>query len=184
MVAKWSTKVKASEIQGLLPEVVGRTAQPGSLLGTILVLMEELHAPDEEILDDLPSHFNPYRAPDEFVTYLAAWVDLDRLLDEGARGLGFREDTAPSTGLGRLRELIAAAASLSKWRGTAEGLVRFLEMATGQPGFAVSQVMDASGRAIPFHVRVSMPAAARPYRSLVERIVEMEKPAYVTYELV
>ena len=87
-------------------------------------------------------------------------------------------------GTGRLREVIAAAAYLSKWRGTAQGLLRFLETATGIDGFRIEeQVLDANGEHRPFHIRVRSPASAQAYRPLIERIVEMEKPAYVTYEL-
>ena len=38
-----------------------------------------------------------------------------------------------------LRELIAAAAQLSQWRGTAQGLQRFLETATGIEGFELDE---------------------------------------------
>ena len=89
-----------------------------------------------------------------------------------------------SSGLGRLRELIAWAAYLSQRRGTRQGLLKFLEVATGIPGFAVDEdVKGADGRTIPFHLRVRAPKAARTHRSLVERIITLEKPAYVTYEL-
>jgi hypothetical protein len=83
-----------------------------------------------------------------------------------------------------LRELIAAAAFLSQWRGTAKGLLRFLETATGVEGFEIEEhARDANGQPQPFHILVRAPAEAERYRGLVERIIEAEKPAYVTYEL-
>ena len=36
----------------------------------------------------------------------------------------------------------------------------------------------------PFHVRVHAPETAKRYADLVARIVEGERPAYVTYEIV
>jgi P2-related tail formation protein len=147
-----------------------------------------LHAPSEEILDNLAAFFNPYQTPDDFVPYLASWVDLARLLFPAP----VRQEGLPGSatlahypaGLGRLRELIAAAAELSQWRGTRQGLVRFLEIATGVAGFTIQeQVLDAQGEVRPFHLQVHAPAAAHPVAALVERIVELEKPAYMTAEV-
>src|SRR5262249_49938521 len=88
------------------------------------------------------------------------------------------------TGDGRLRELVASAAYLSRWRGTRKGLLRFLEVATGLKGFDVDEnVAGPDGRVRPLHVRVLAPHAAEPYQALIRRIVDLEKPAYVTYDL-
>jgi hypothetical protein len=35
----------------------------------------------------------------------------------------------------------------------------------------------------PFHLQVTAPKALTMHRPLLERIIELEKPAYVTYEL-
>ena len=80
--------------------------------------------------------------------------------------------------------MIAASAFLSKWRGTAKGLLCFLETATGCQGFEIDEtVRDANGQIKPFHLLIRAPAETARYRVLIERIIEMEKPAYVTYEL-
>ena len=171
--------MKRTLIEQLLPEVYQRTLRPGSPLAAILEVMEALHAPSEEVLADLEAFFDPYRTPDRFVPYLACWVDLERFLVRSATGDAYLE-----SGLGRLRELIAAAAYLSQWRGTAKGLLCFLETATGIEGVAIGEhVLRAGARPRPFHVRIRAPAEALPYRDLIERIVEMEKPAYTTYDL-
>lgn len=172
--------MKRNEIERLLPGVFQRTAQPGTPLDALLHAMEALHAPDQEALAHLESYFSAYEAPDEFVPMLARWVDLDRLLAETPD----HPADAFAGGLGRLRELVAAAAYLSKWRGTARGLLRFLQTATGLSGWEIDEtVPGADGQPRPFHIRVVAPTGAARYRALVERIVEMEKPAYVTYEL-
>jgi hypothetical protein len=44
-------------------------------------------------------------------------------------------------------------------------------------------VADEKNQIRPFHIRVVGPAEAAVYQPLVERIIELEKPAYVTYEL-
>jgi phage tail-like protein len=176
--------MKRTEIERLLPGVFQRTMQAGSPLFALLEVMEALPAPDEEVLNQIDAFFDPYRTPDAFVPFLASWIDLDRLLLETPEE--FKDQALPSFpgGMGRLRELVAAAPFLAQWRGTAKGLLRFLETATGLYGFTLDeQVLDAANRPVPFHIRIGMPQAATGYRLLIERIIESEKPAYVTYEL-
>lgn len=176
--------MKRNELEGLLPDVFRRTARPGSVLAALLDVMEVQHGPPEEILATLDSFFDPYRTPDDFVPYLAQWVDLLRFLDETGEGTDADLPTFAG-GSGRLRELIAAAAHLSRWRGTAHGLILFLETATGAAGFGIEEdVPGSDGRAQPFHLRVVAPAAAHAHENLIRQIVQMEKPAYTTFDLV
>lgn len=172
--------MKRPKIEQLLPAVVHRTLRPGSLLMALLEVMEGLHAPSEALLATLEERFDPRRAPDSFVPFLARWVDLDHLFEEGIGA-----DGLPSAlELGHLRELVALATHLSRWRGTSRGLILFLETATGQRGFGIDErVADAHGQVRAFHLRVTAPAGSRPRRALLEQIIEREKPAYVTYEL-
>jgi phage tail-like protein len=176
--------MKQSEIAHLLPGIFQRTQRPGSPLYALLTVMETLHAPSEQVLAHLDSYFDPYRAPDNFVPFLAGWVDLEQLLIESP---GERAMTAAAplpSGMGRLRDLVSTAAYLSKWRGTGKGLLRFLETATGVKGFAIEeQVPDGNGQARPFHIRIWAPKETAPYRAMLEKIVEIEKPAYVTCDL-
>lgn len=161
--------MRRREIERLLPAVFQRTAAEGSPLVALLEVMEALHAPVEAALEGLAANFDPRRAPDRFVPFLARWVDLP---------------LSVALGRGRLRELIALRAGLSAWRGTGRGLLRFLEVATGATGFRIEErVVDAAGRARPFHIRVIAPEALSPHRPMLQQIIEREKPAYVTYEL-
>ncbi|MEM1180775.1 MAG: phage tail protein [Acidobacteriota bacterium] len=180
--------MKRSEIEWLLPRVFRSTCQPGTVLWTALEVMEAFHAPAERRLEELPRYFSPYATPDPFLPLLATWVDLDWLWQvEG------RSPTRPldawdqirnlSCGLGRVRDLIAAAAKLSKWRGTGRGLIHLLELATGRRGFQIDEsVSGPDGRPIPFHIRVRVPGKGL-HQALIRRIVEEEKPAHVTFEL-
>lgn len=164
--------MKRTGIEQLLPEIMRRTLGAGKPMDAILGVMESLHAPAEDCLLHIEQVFNPYATERRFVPYLASWVDLDRFFDASA-------SEPISSGSGRVRELIARAAWLSKWRGTERGLLAFLETATGATGFAVD---EQAGRA-PFHIRVRVPAALAPHRALIARIVASEKPAYVTAEI-
>ena len=170
-----------TDIGRMLPEVFQRTLAEGTPLDALLQAMEELHRPSEEVLAGLDRYFDPRRTPDAFVPFLARWVDLERVLLQPAPHYYGRPpmDSPIQSGLGRLRELVASAAYLSMWRGTVTGILRFLEVATGIGGFTVDE--HVAGR--PFHVRFTGSKAAEPYSAMIARIIEMEKPAYVTFEL-
>ncbi len=177
--------MKPAEIERLLPGVLQRTAKPGGPLVALLEVMEELHRPSEGALDQLDEFFNPRRTRDDFVPLLARWLDLAFLLETpGGDKLKTRSSATISTGLGRLRELVATAAELSKWTGTAKGLRQFLQIATGEDRFEIRENVDREGRPRPFHLTVVAPASMKPHRDLIERIIMSEKPAYVTSDLV
>jgi phage tail-like protein len=173
--------MRRRSIERLLPAVYQRSALPGGALGALLDAMETLHAPTEEALAAVEDLFHPYRTPDRLVPFLARWVALDHVLPRS------RADTAALADevsrlpipIGRLRDLVAEAATLAQRRGTAAGLRMFLELATGEAGFAVD---EPEGR--PFHVVVRVPPAATHHIELVRRIVALEKPAAVTCEVV
>jgi phage tail-like protein len=178
--------MKREEIENLLPRVFRHTLRIGSPQNALLEVMELLHAPAEEVLMHLETYFSAYSTPDIFVPYLASWVDMDRFYPYYcAQPADLQRTVDPiSTGTGQLRELIAAAAYLSQWRGTAKGLKLFLETATGMKGFElVENVADANGNPRPFHIRILAPPDSEPHIALIERIVEQEKPAYVSYDL-
>ena len=175
--------MKKEQIKRLLPAVLQRTSTPESPLLAVLDVMEAMHAPSESVLERLDTVFDPHTTPDEFVPFLASWVDLEVLLDT-PRGSVSSAAATLSTGVGRLRELTTAAITLSQWRGTGKGLRLFLETATGMDGFEIIEnTTDSEGKPKPFHLRIRVPGQLAEHRRLVERIVELEKPAYVTYEL-
>jgi phage tail-like protein len=173
--------MKSAEIARMLPWIFQRTLRNGSLLETFLSVMEDQHARSEDVLAAVDRYFDPRRAPDEFVPFLATWLDLERVLVRSASGYYTPEgrEEPLQSGVGHLRELVAEGAFLARWRGTGRGIVRFLELATGLRGFTVDE--DVPGR--PFHVVFTMPKEAEPYQDMVRKIIEQEKPAYVDYEL-
>jgi phage tail-like protein len=173
--------VKKTQIERLLPQVFQQTIEEGNPLAAILELMETIHAPSESALHRLDQTFDPYCTPDGFVSSLASWVDLEVLLDFPRRG--DPSSASLSTGTGRLRELTVAAVALSKWRGTRKGLLLFLETATGASGFEIEEGVGADGKMKLFHFRIRAPAEVLKHRTLIERIIELEKPAHVTCEL-
>jgi hypothetical protein len=112
-------------------------------------------------------------------------VDLDRLF-EPVQGESRPEPRSvfPS-GLGRLRELIARATDLSQQRGTARGLILFLQIATGVADFSIDEnVLDSDKIKLPFHMHVIAPIEAKPFDRLIHRVIDSERPAFVTYKVV
>lgn len=177
--------MKRTAIERLLPEVLRGGAAPDTPMGALLDVMEALHAPSERVLDGLDACFDPHRAEDRHVVRLARWLDLERLFARSARDDGHGREDPISTGLGRLRELVARAAELSQWRGTRHGLMAYLETATGARGWTIDeQVVGDDGLLRPFHLRVTAPPGLEAHGALIENIIELEKPAHVTYELV
>lgn len=176
--------MKHSEIAQLLPAIFQQTLSEGNPLTALLEVMEVLQAPSEAVLQRLDTFFDPRRTTDEFVPYLAHWADLTRLFDDAPNFKDARiRPSSLVSGLGRLRELIAHAAYLSQWRGTRKGLLLFLQTATGATDFDIRENVDLKGEPKPFHISVWAPKESVQYKRLIERIVELEKPAYVTYEL-
>jgi phage tail-like protein len=170
-----------AQVERLLPHVIRRAIEPKTPIDAMLGSMDQLLAPVVDVLDRVETYFHPYRTPDRFVAYLSSWVDLDRIVAPSLETGGVPIDTPEPA---RARELIAAAASLSKWRGTARGLIRFIETATGVQGVEIEDpLIDSRGREVPFAFRVRVPGSARGHEPLIRRIVDFEKPAYVTFEL-
>lgn len=160
-----------------LPALYHDAADDDGVLAMLLAAMARLQSPVERLLDRIDGHFDPRTAPAHMVPYLAGWFGLERYLDwaGGRPGQGTPRYAA---GLPQLRELVARAAGLARWRGTRRGLEDFLEAATGVPGFRIGE--DAGRR---FHLVIDAPAAAQVLAGLVERVVEDERPAYATFEI-
>lgn len=156
----------------LVPEVFQRCVPDSPALWALSAVADDLHAPVLEVLEAIDRVVDPFRAPDVLVPYLSRWVDLDWLTLPDAAG----PVPGNSTGvpIARQRDLIANAADLSARRGTAAGLQRFLELATGVEGF---EIEDGPGA---FHLLVRVPAAASEQIPVIRRIVRGVKPAHVT----
>jgi phage tail-like protein len=177
--------VRADRIARFLPEIYRLTlGTRHGVLDGLLDTMAALHRPSEEVLDELDCYIDPARTPDRFLPMLAGWLDLAAYLDwSGGRKESGEPRFAP--GPDRLRLLVTLAADLNSRRGTRAALEEFLSVATGVDGFTVEEnPPDALHVLQPFHIRVHVPDAATRYGDLIARIVEAERPAYVTYEIV
>lgn len=164
--------MKAEMIARLLPDIFQAVAGSQGPLDGFLAAQEALHEPSERAISGFAERLDPRTAPPSFVYMLAHWMGLSYLLD-GSEG-------APrfAGGVGRLRELIATTAANGKARGSMTGIVRMLETASGQRGFSIESDPEQA-----YHVHIRAPAGSAALRSVIERIIEAEKPAFATYEL-
>lgn len=169
------------KIKTFLPAVFQRTAHSGNPMTAFLSIMEMLHEPSEKILNDVDRFFDARRTPDEFVPFLARWVNLDRVFTPNAT----IESASPlMPKIGHLRELVSDAAFLSKWRGTKKGLLLFLQTATGEKDFEIEErVRVGDGLPTPFHLKIRAPKTTEEQAELIKRIIDSEKPVHLTYEL-
>jgi phage tail-like protein len=139
---------------------------------------DDVLAPIFCTLDNLEAYFDPRLAPDDFIVWLAGWVGLT--LDE-------------NWPLERQRALIADAADLYRWQGTAKGLAAHVALYTG----TVPEVVETGGcesspaPGEPFlgmveprvTVRVRVPDPSTVDRRRIDAIVAAAKPAHVTHEI-
>lgn len=168
------------------------------VMGRYLMLFESFLAPIEGQIDSLPYYFDPAMTPIKLLPWLATWVDLTL------------DDHWPEA---KRRQLLKAAVSLYRKRGTRRGLQEYLEIYTGAqvqisehgahnfllgpearlgPGVALGTLNMPHT----FTVTVYLPPAASvagttvereryeaDRRQMIESIIEAEKPAHTSYNL-
>lgn len=141
--------------------------------------LDEVLAPVLATLDCLPAYLHPALSPPDVLTWLAGWVGL------------------PDTALWpqeRRRLLVARAAELHAWRGTAFAVRELVELATGitpqldDPG---STTWSAEAGARPprtgpdeLVVHVIVPAGQNaPDAALLSRLVALVAPAHLAWRV-
>jgi len=166
------------------------------LMARFLMLFESFWAPLDSQIDNIPFYLDPKMTPPDFLPWLASWLNLT--LD--AR---WPEE--------KQRQLLQAAISLYRKRGTKIGLQDYLEIYTGErpqivehrannlrlgpearlgPGIA----MGTENVPHTFSVFFQLPPAASPVtedreraermrQRMIEQIIEAEKPAHTAYTL-
>ena len=164
-------------------------------IGRFLKIFEATLEPDIQILANLWAYLDPRTAPRGMLDFLAHWV-------------GWR--VQPYLSLEQQRALIFNALEIYSWRGTRRGLRLYLHLATNLPlddhlpneddkhigiyeffsdGFVLGGTsigQDAIlGGVRPFHFKVCLrPEVSNSIdEELIKTIIEQEKPAFCTYDL-
>ncbi len=166
------------------------------LMGRFLMLFESFWAPLQSQIENSDYYFNPKMAPDAMLPWLAKWLDLE--LDQ----------TWPEE---RLRDLIRWAIALHRSRGTKWGLLKYLELYTGQQaeilerrsnnfvigkGARLGLGVALGKRNVPhtFTINLRLPKIEaeskaervrqeKLQRRTIESIIDMQKPAHTVYTL-
>lgn len=134
-------------------------------MGKFLALFESILAPLEWQVENFDLYLSPRTAPAAFLPWLANWFDI--VFDE-------------SWSEGQRRQLLNEAHYIYGRRGTKASLERLLEIYTGTK----PEITDVHERlqAFTFEVRINK-REREVNRVLIERLIEVNKPAYTSYQL-
>jgi phage tail-like protein len=161
----------------LLAPLLGEPLSSDPFLRRLLAIFEPALWPVVETLDSFAAYLDPYTTSEEFLRWLASWLDL--ALDET-----WESD--------RRRRLVASAVVMYRWRGTKRGMLEYLTAYLG----TVPEVIDEAQRvevadeplvggepiAPMFRVIVNGPAPEAEL-SRLRAIVELAKPAHAGYRI-
>jgi len=155
-----------------------------ALMGQLLLIFESIMMPDEHIVDNISSYFDPEMTPRPFLDWLASWLDL--CLD-------------PNWPEERCRKLVKSAAELYRWRGTKRGLSEYIKIYTGvepeiqeyEPGMTLNNDTKLGAGAqlgsgadwCHFAVVLTVDKDDKIDDTKVRVIIESQKPAHSTYSL-
>jgi phage tail-like protein len=123
-------------------------------------------------VDTLPHAFDPTVAPDGLVRLMGSWLGVDWIdstLDDALQ-----------------RRIVLEYAELVRWRGTAHGLRRLLEVISGGPAFVEDSggvYPEGESPSRPPHVRIAVESSGWASPADLLAIVRSELPASVTFEL-
>lgn len=152
-------------------------------MGRFLMIFESVIGPINNVIDNISYNFDPAIAPQEFLPWLASWVDV--VLDE-------------SWPVERRRALVSSAVELYLWRGTRRGMREYLRVYTGvEPviteefgGFPLNDnarlglnTALGSGLHNVFTVTLELDDPDSLNVHHIKTIIEAEKPAHAAYRL-
>jgi phage tail-like protein len=133
-------------------------------LGRYLLIFESIWEALEQRQDHIAMYFDPRTCPESLLPWLAAWFDLKT---------GFHWPEA------RTRDLVEQVSDLYRYRGTAYGLTKMLEIWTG----ATPDITEDPNEPFVFHVRMKAPPGGQIDRAIVEQLLNDHKPAAVGFTL-
>jgi len=158
----------------LLPEVMRLADLPGSPFAATLDAMHGLIGPTIARIEAVHTWFDPLTAPPAALRLLASWLDLSVAADVTT---ACHDDAALRDQA--LRRLVIAGHDLVRARGTRAGLEHLLRIVTSTSGFT----LDEASASPPFHLTVVGPAAVADRAGALARLIEHERPIYVTWSL-
>jgi phage tail-like protein len=128
----------------------------------------------EQTVAGIATYFDPYRAPEDFLDWLASWT---------AFSLRFDLDVA------KRRDFIANIIRLYRCRGTKGNLKELLKIFTDPEKITITDVPTPQQRlrVHEFHVEVQLkfaePETQARQKEIARAIIELERPAHTSFEL-
>jgi phage tail-like protein len=138
--------------------------QDTDFLRRFLLIFEALWEPLEWRQDHIDMYFDPRTCPAALLPWLAGRLDL-------AFPPGWPER--------RMRNVLAEATTLLRWRGTRYGLERLIELFTG----LTPRISEHRDEPYVFHIALTVPAEATVDDVQVEALIRAHKPAHAGYVL-
>lgn len=134
-------------------------------MARFLAIFESVLAPIEWNVDNFDLYLNPKTAPPDFLPWLADWFSIT--FDS-------------SWTVEQKRQLLVEANKIFARRGTAWALSRVLEIYTGHE----PEILDLEKDQDPFTFTVKLPVTEKEVdRQLIEQIIDANKPAHTSYNL-
>jgi phage tail-like protein len=153
-----------------LPAVYQNDESTREVLDRLLSLLDTVFAEIETEIEEFPLRLDPGGAPAEFLPWLSSWFNLV---------------VEPGWSVSQRRMILAEVVELYRWRGTARGLTRLLQLHTGFRG-PLPRVVDHARNGASDHVTVLLPAAAartEEQRQALERVIAANLPAHAGFSL-
>jgi phage tail-like protein len=150
----------ASQYVNELPSIFHES----DFMSRFLLIFETMWEPLESRQDNVAMYFDPRSAPAPLLPWLATWIQIP-----------YRVNMPES----RVREVLADAFELYRWRGTSYGLTRMIEACTG----LTPVVVEDPHEPFTFRIRMRIPDGSEVTRDLIEHLIQMHKPAYAGYSL-
>ncbi|MBN1285174.1 MAG: FHA domain-containing protein [Anaerolineae bacterium] len=132
-------------------------------IGRYLLIFESLLAPIMWMRDNFTMCMDPQSAPEDWLYWIAGWFDLLII---------------PDLSVERLRAILDEAGWLFARRGTRAGMERLFELY-----FGVKPEIVESEDSPHFTMRLALGDDSLQTRTLVERLIESQKPAFAGYTL-
>jgi phage tail-like protein len=187
---KIDVKVAGQNPLRFLPSIYqSNDIKSGGFLKRYLWIIQSIIAGINGKLDNIDRYFNPLEAPGDFYKWIATWFSVNLEYD------------IPEY---KMRLLVKEAVKLYRWRGTALGISKYLEIVTGVKPEIIDHDIPIDEFIIADHATVERPIVGEhsslynftvyfPVRidhfdletiKKIHQIVKLEKPAHANYFIV
>lgn len=175
MILEWLVLMNKEKILALLPWIMRKNLKKDSPLDTIVSIMAGYVKPVDDKYTNLNDFFNPLLTTPEMVYHMACWFKVDWIFGRGTLGLITSQTLEGQKTLLRLRRIVSDIEYIIWWKGTSKGLKFLLER--------VLDISDIEIENHDFHFNIKIDKKHNLDLDLLNRVVEHEKPAPMTWSM-